>query len=458
MSLLAWLLVLTVSLSVPQDRQQRPRGMDRQLEESPGQGLRLFVAGEAVITRPWSDRDDPSFTALIDKMRAADATVVQLQMVLHTFENVYPERYTGQGTPLAAEPRIAKQLQWAGIDVVSNAHDHTYDYGALGVLTTQRHVEGVGIAVAGTGPNLRHARRPAFHYGRNGFVGVVAASTSYLSWGVATPSRPDLHGKPGLNPLRVRIRTRDTITAAAAEELVQLAVDEGIDGVAIEDTQDGPTLEFLGKSYSIGETSGRLHAGRVTAGDLEANLEAIRKADVDADAVVFTLHANHPGPWLQDVAHQAIDAGADVVVVHGAPGIRGVEIHAKRPILYGLGRFVFQEETVARLPAEYLEYLGFEADTPAETVLQARAGHWDDHVYWESLAATVRFADGAVQEVGLIPLSLGFGEGFGARGTPRLADPELGAKLIARAAELSQEYGTEIQYDASTNLGRVVVP
>src|SRR5690242_4951765 len=47
-----------------------------------------------------------------------------------------------------------------------------------------------------------------------------------------------------------------------------------------------------------------------------------------------------PPDWLKKWAHAEVDAGADVIVMHGAPLVHGVEIYHGRPIFYDLGNFI----------------------------------------------------------------------------------------------------------------------
>src|SRR5207237_1286328 len=48
-----------------------------------------------------------------------------------------------------------------------------------------------------------------------------------------------------------------------------------------------------------------------------------------------------PPPWIKKWTHEEIDAGADIVVMHGAPVVQGVEIYRGKPIFYDLGNFIF---------------------------------------------------------------------------------------------------------------------
>src|SRR5690242_21783676 len=73
-----------------------------------------------------------------------------------------------------------------------------------------------------------------------------------------------------------------------------------------------------------------------------------------------------PAPWIKDWTHEEVDAGADIVVMHGAPLVQGVEIYHDRPIFYDLGNFIFNlpltsgldEPIIWESVVAYLEYEG----------------------------------------------------------------------------------------------------
>ena len=48
-----------------------------------------------------------------------------------------------------------------------------------------------------------------------------------------------------------------------------------------------------------------------------------------------------PNVWLKRWVRADIDAGADIVVMHGAPLLHGVEFYRGRPIFYDLGNFIY---------------------------------------------------------------------------------------------------------------------
>ena len=74
---------------------------------------------------------------------------------------------------------------------------------------------------------------------------------------------------------------------------------------------------------------------------LRADIEALRE---QADIVVASHHWGLRKDVLQymtEIAHAAIDAGADIVVGHGPHYSLPVEVYKGKPIFYGLGSFSF---------------------------------------------------------------------------------------------------------------------
>jgi poly-gamma-glutamate synthesis protein (capsule biosynthesis protein) len=73
----------------------------------------------------------------------------------------------------------------------------------------------------------------------------------------------------------------------------------------------------------------------------EQDLIAARES---ADIVVASFHWGlHKDvlDYMKEIAHCAIDAGADVVVGHGPHYSLGTEVYKGKPIFYGLGAFSF---------------------------------------------------------------------------------------------------------------------
>ena len=102
--------------------------------------------------------------------------------------------------------------------------------------------------------------------------------------------------------------------------------------------------------------------------DAQRILQSIRDARQHADLVIVYQHnhvfANHsfstiftegmperlaPNEWLKKWTHAEMDAGADIIVMHGAPLLHGVEIYRGRPIFYDLGNLHLQRAADADL-------------------------------------------------------------------------------------------------------------
>jgi poly-gamma-glutamate synthesis protein (capsule biosynthesis protein) len=422
--------------------------------------IAVFVAGDALITRTWSEFNEPEFLGLINEIRGADVAVLNLEMLIHTFKG-YPEKYDGQGTPMSAEPIIARELKWAGIDMVANANNHTNDYGIFGVLETKVFIEQAGIAYAGAGEDLQHARTPAYYKSRAGTVALLSTATTFSAFGVANNSRPDVHGRPGLNPLA--ITQAFTIPKTAAEKLYATARENGVPATAPTDS----SFNMFGRRFTISNTYSSSYT--VNQKDLAENLTAVREARNKATIVIMSVHChessqNMPPNFLIEFAHKCIDNGADIVFSHGPHYIRGIEIYNGKPIFYSLGNLVFQSETVKKIPADYFSINGYGDETTPEELQSKTRDSWNrQRQYWESVAAVVYFKDGALDRIRLIPITLGAGlpgtQGvqlpFGIRGRPLLAGPELGQYLIDKMIGLSQPFGTKIIYDKEKNIGLI---
>jgi poly-gamma-glutamate synthesis protein (capsule biosynthesis protein) len=187
----------------------------------PGRPLSLFLGGDAIITQPWSQLTDPEFLKLIEEIRAADVAIVNLEVLIHEYKG-YAQAECG-GTYMAARPEIATELKWAGIDMVAHANNHTFDYGSIGVLETLENVARAGIVLAGSGKDLQEARAPRHCPVDDKTVALVAAASSFVRFGRASRSRPDMHGRPGLNPLATTSDPVVVITRRTANRLGSLS-------------------------------------------------------------------------------------------------------------------------------------------------------------------------------------------------------------------------------------------
>ncbi|MFQ5849663.1 MAG: CapA family protein [Candidatus Binatia bacterium] len=431
----------------------------------------IALTGDSMLTRRLSVYGEERYQALVNLLKVADAAFTNLETTVHAWDEGSPG--ITQGTFMTTEPSLLEELKWMGIKMVSCANNHASDYGEGGILATIKHLDEAGLVHAGTGRNLAQARAPGYLDTPHGRVGLIAATATYRPWNKAGEQRPDLKGRPGINPLG--FRTIYGVDSTVFQELRRMCRELGFDRgkernrrhfySAKEIPNEKETeLEILGNRFVLDE--GFSVSTKPNLRDVEENLRRIREARRQADWVAVSLHCHEFGgqsllkartrtelqevaDFVQTFAHQAIDAGADLFVGHGSHFPLGIEIYQGKPIFYSMGNFVFQNETVRFFPAEAYERFDLdEKATPAD-FLDARTdrdtkGHPGDPLYWENIVAVCHFGRKRLDEIRLYPIDQGHGRPRAQRGRPVLADGTVGNRIIERLQRLSRTYGTEI--------------
>jgi poly-gamma-glutamate synthesis protein (capsule biosynthesis protein) len=202
-------------------------------------------------------------------------------------------------------PNFAPALAGAGFTMMSFAGNHCLDWGVEGFTDTLDHVRPTGILLAGAGENLAEARAPVIQQHDGVRIALIAAS-SILPAGYG--AGPD---KPGCMPM----------WAHTLYEQIEL---------------DQPGTLPRVRSYA-------------DAGDLAALLSAVRSARAAADIVLVSLHwgihmvTGSLADYQTEVAHAAIDAGADAILGHHPHLLKGVGFHRGKPIFYSLGNFAIEQ-------------------------------------------------------------------------------------------------------------------
>ncbi|MPZ45699.1 MAG: hypothetical protein GEV05_20370 [Betaproteobacteria bacterium] len=93
----------------------------------------VALAGECMASRPFAMHDDPASMAVVDLLRNADMTYAHLEMNLADYgELAFAARGDWLGSFMMADPQVARDLTWAGIDIMSLAHNHSMDFGEPG--------------------------------------------------------------------------------------------------------------------------------------------------------------------------------------------------------------------------------------------------------------------------------------------------------------------------------------
>ena len=194
--------------------------------------------------------------------------------------------------------------------------------------------------------------------------------------------RPDMPGRPGLNPLRHS--TVYEVTPAQLAVVVEMAEELGLERMRQKIVQLGfafppndpalvpfEKLQFRAAEKAALRTQGQARRrGRIA--------RWVREARDLSDLVLVSVHAHEygedeesPAEFLPVFARRMIDEGAGLVVGHGPHLLRGMEIYKRCPIFYSLGNFVGQNELVPRLPADFDEHFRAEPQMTPGHGLQA---------------------------------------------------------------------------------------
>jgi poly-gamma-glutamate synthesis protein (capsule biosynthesis protein) len=313
-----------------------------------------------------------------------------------------------EGRGFLTPPEALDSLKTFGFNLLSLSGNHAFDLKVTGVQNTLREADNRKIVHAGTGNNLAEAAAPAYLHTPKGTIALVASAS-----GLIVPGGSATANRPGVNELRVEAGDKEN-----------------------EATADLPGAP----------------ANTPNAEDSQRILQSIRDARQHADLVIVYQHnhvfANHsfgtiftegmperlaPNDWLKKWTHAEVDAGADIIVMHGAPLLHGVEIYHGKPIFYDLGNFIYNL-------------------VPTLTYI-------DEPMSWESAIAYVEFEGKNLKSVSLRPIAMNVvGEGqpdihneyadnqfLHTRGLPAPATGARAGYILQRLAELSKPFGTKFE-------------
>ena len=202
----------------------------------------------------------------------------------------------------------------------------------------------------------------------------------------------------------------------------------------------GEALNFFGRRFVVGDTAG-LRTEPLKE-DLDEIASVVRNASRLADLTLVTIHAHEghmdrllPAQFLVTFARAMVEAGADLFVGHGPHVLRGIEIYKGKPILYSLGDFIFQNETLLRLPSENYETYGLGAGAHVADFNDRRYDH--DQAGSRPIASSGRrsspcLASRAARSVSCrcTPSRSASARAVPSRGRPQLAEGELAAKIL----------------------------
>jgi poly-gamma-glutamate synthesis protein (capsule biosynthesis protein) len=264
------------------------------------ESVELVLVGDVYVQRP---DPDSTFTHAGKYLRAADIAFGNLETVVADREHLDG----GGHGPRTDEWMIGAYVN-AGFKVMNLANNPSMYRGVKGLLCTMDVLDKAGIAYGGGGKNLQEARRPVV-VERKGVKVAFVCRTSVC-----------------------------TIDAAATAQRAGLAV------VRVATAYEAPSLlpkEVPGAPPIIHTIP--------NAADVEALREDIASARKAADVVVVSWHwgispfSGGKGElvgYQTEMAHIAVDAGADLIVGHHPHLVQPIEVYKGKVIFYSLANFV----------------------------------------------------------------------------------------------------------------------
>jgi poly-gamma-glutamate capsule biosynthesis protein CapA/YwtB (metallophosphatase superfamily) len=318
-----------------------------------------------------------------------------------------------EGRGFLTPPEALDALTTFGFNLLALSGNHAFDLKAIGIHNTILEADRRKIVHAGTGNNLAEAVAPGYLHTPKGTIALIASAS-----GLITPGGSAAVDRAGVNELRIQAGDKEN-----------------------EATADLPGAP--------GNTPNESDSQRI--------LQSIRDARQHADLVIVYQH-NHvfgshsfstiftegmqerlaPNDWLKKWTHAEVDAGADIIVMHGAPLLHGVEIYHGKPIFYDLGNFIYN------LPP-WLTYI-------------------HEPMNFESAVAYLQFQGKQLQSISLRPIVMSYlGEGqpdvhdeyannqfIDTRGLPSPATGARAGYILERLADASKPFGTTVEIKGDT--------
>jgi poly-gamma-glutamate synthesis protein (capsule biosynthesis protein) len=245
------------------------------------------------------------FAQIGAELRAADLVFANLECSLYQPPGGHAVEHEG----FFADPDIAGEaLRGAAIAAVGLANN--VNYGAAAILGSIARLDRLGIAHAGAGPTLATARAPAMVAAGGSRVGFVQRSSVYWPTNHEATER-------GCGIAVIRGHTAYQVPAHKTRPEIPPMNRPGVPPIVV------------------------TWADRAYLASFAEDIAALRQ---NVDIVVASCHwglGDEVLDYMTEIAHAAVDAGADIVIGHGPHYSLPVEIYNGKPIFYGLGSFSF---------------------------------------------------------------------------------------------------------------------
>lgn len=111
---------------------------------------------------------------LLEIMRESDIMIMNNEFIY--MEEGRSEALSGKAYTFRAEPEDVELLEVFGVDGVTLANNHVYDFGETGLLDTMKYLNEAGIPYVGAGENIDEASKILYYVANGRKVAIVSAS------------------------------------------------------------------------------------------------------------------------------------------------------------------------------------------------------------------------------------------------------------------------------------------
>jgi len=455
-----------------------PRSVPQNLATKINAPFTVAAVGDVMVKRAGAEMADPAFQGAFQIIRDADVGFGNMEGNLSDLEH-----FNGPLRGMMGDKDVAPALKKIGFDLMNRANNHIFDSDRESMFSTMAELDAAGIVHAGTGKNLEDARAPAFLDTPKGRVALVAMHTPNQAGNPsgASYSSGNVGGRPGLNALNYTTYYHVSAEQLAAIKAIRRAAytppagTTNVTKLPDEASEPKDRVQLFGVWYKIGTPGTR--SFEMDREDLRENLRSMRNGKYLSEFEIATIHA-HQGPvtaqqwlfedqtpdFLIDLAHQAIDNGADMFVGHGQHVLRGVQIYKGKPIFYGLGEFFYQWQHFdsALLSGSWPQTGGGSGRggrgsgaAAEEQTIDVRVSAGLRPINFEAMIALSRYDKGKLVEVRLYPTSGDWDGPISMLGMPRMAPPAMAQRILQRVQALSKPLGTTIAIEGNVGVIRV---
>ena len=420
--------------------------------------MKILAAGDAIIQRRIPE-GYPGYEELIPHIESADASFFNLETTLNRIGDCPASQFSG-GTYIRCESECLLDIMDFGFNMTSFNNNHALDFSYAGLEDTLDYLEDSGIVHAGVGRNLAEASMPKYLDTPRGRVALIAVNSSFDPSMMAGETSPLFPGRAGVNGLRLNKYVE--VTREELDFIRDLAKRTNINAQKEITRKEGyfPSLDEgtaeLGElKFKLAERSSFVM--EIERADIERLRTSIHEAKLLADYVIVSVHSHQisgdrkecPAAFLEKLAHEAIDLGANAVIGHGPHLLRPIEIYKDSPIFYSLGDFILELYSVPAAPADFFRKQKMPIDSTVHDLLKARSknfttGLMEDKRMFMSILPTWEVEDGKLQNLELIPIMLKIKGNKSEVGLPRLATREEACEIFEYLSEMSSPYGTKM--------------